>query len=191
LPCREAFPKLSGVPLNRTVYLKERVDGASFLVGKIFHLFISSFGLLPNAGTAKTSPLTIRNSGTYIEIEGRDEICKTTVVRLAGTHGHAMKILVWNINALVGQAVSVIHDWYDVQQELQVDEELHLAGFSLCSTSISPSLQAPTVKNFVLKHGSLGGFFESYDADIICFQVREVVVNQQRLLSAASLISKN
>ena len=33
-------------------------------------------------------------------------------------------------------------------------------------------LQAPTVKNFVLKHGSMSGFFESYDADIICFQVK-------------------
>ena len=32
-------------------------------------------------------------------------------------------------------------------------------------------LQAPTVKNFVLRHGSMSGFFESYDADIICFQV--------------------
>lgn len=33
----------------------------------------------------------------------------------------------------------------------------------------------PTVPNFVLKYGSLKGFFDEYSADVICFQVSLVL----------------
>lgn len=29
----------------------------------------------------------------------------------------------------------------------------------------------PTIPNFALKHGSLKGFFEEHNADVVCFQV--------------------
>ena len=32
--------------------------------------------------------------------------------------------------------------------------------------------QVPTIPNFRLTHGSLKGFFEQQQADVICFQVR-------------------
>ncbi|KAK9846503.1 hypothetical protein WJX81_005404 [Elliptochloris bilobata] len=36
----------------------------------------------------------------------------------------------------------------------------------------------PTVRNFVLKHGSLRGFFDHYEADIVCFQETKMLADK-------------
>ena len=48
-------------------------------------------------------------------------------------------------------------------------------------------MQVPTVRNFVLKHGSLRGFFDHHQADIVCFQVSK---HLSCYLQAALLVAR-
>ena len=69
-----------------------------------------------------------------------------------------LRIFIWNINSLVPRAA------------VPTICLCHFKGVIACQ--VGPGVQVPTVRNFVLKHGSLRGFFEHHQADIVCFQVR-------------------
>lgn len=54
-------------------------------------------------------------------------------------------------------------------------ERIHSCNLGNCEhteqlLSVKRRLQIPTVKNFILKYGSIRGFFDSQEADIICLQ---------------------
>lgn len=51
-------------------------------------------------------------------------------------------------------------------------EELEQEAASPSSAATGALLQAPTVRNSVLKYGSFKGLFEDYGADIVCLQAR-------------------
>lgn len=75
-----------------------------------------------------------------------------------------MRIFCWNVNALVKHPLAVC-----------------LLVLGTCILSIScfhynfcaMCVQVPTIPNFRLTHGSLKGFFDSQQADVVCFQVTD------------------
>lgn len=87
-----------------------------------------------------------------------------------------MRILIWNINALVRAAAAacfarlvllvVKHVAQNARRVcLLVLTQPHLEWHS------APFLQTPTVRNFVHSHGGVKGFLQHHKADIACFQV--------------------
>ena len=98
----------------------------------------------------------------------------------------AMKLLVWNINALVGQRVAAI-----VRSPLRCPMPPPPRRWRHPPPPALPATppQAPTARNAVHKYGSWAGFFQHHSLDLLALQVRHTCWSMGRQAAQAAASS--